>query len=45
MREMHHQNIIRILHAYFTTTSDDPLTRETVLNIVLEFMPATLTRV
>ncbi len=45
MKELHHQNIIRILHGFFTQDFTSEGLRETKLNIVMDFIPGTLTRI
>ena len=45
MKELHHQNIIRILHGFFTSDFNDFGMRETKLNIVMDFIPGTITRI
>jgi serine/threonine protein kinase len=45
LKELHHQNIIRILHGFFTSTWEGLGQRETKLNIVMDFVPGTITRV
>ena len=45
MKELHHQNIIRIQHGFFTSTWEGLGKRETKLNIVMDFIPGTISRV
>lgn len=45
MKEMHHQNIIRILHGFFTLDFAANGLRETKLNIVMDFIPGTVSRI
>lgn len=45
MKELHHQNIVRILHGFFTSDFTDDGTRETKLNIVMDFIPGTVSRI
>ena len=41
MKELHHPNIIRLQHAFFTTSEDDT----SVLNMVMDYIPLTVSRV
>ncbi len=45
MKELHHQNIIRIQHGFFTSTWEGLDNRVTKLNIVMDFIPGTISRV
>ena len=45
MKEMHHQNNIRILHCFFTLDFAANGLRETKLNIVMDFIPGTVARI
>jgi len=45
MKELHHQNIVRIMHGFFTSDFTDQGLRETKLNIVMDFIPGTVTRI
>jgi serine/threonine protein kinase len=45
MKELHHQNIVRIMQGFFTSDFTDQGLRETKLNIVMDFIPGTVTRI
>lgn len=46
MRELHHPNVIKLIHGFFEQTVDDESGKLTmVLNILTEFIPGTISRV